>query len=209
MVVLPLAYLGNVHYFSKLCFADCMVDVHEHFVKQSLRNRCAILSADGVTNLTVNVVKMDNDDKRSVRETRIDYSKRWQHRHWLSLVSAYKGAPYFDFYADRFEPFYRRRFDFLFDFNRELTLLLLELLGSEATLRFSEKYIDPSPDIEDFRSRLSEKPRLYRPDPHFSPKPYYQVFSDRMDFVPGLSVVDLLFCEGPHALEQIKNCITP
>ncbi len=206
-VVLPLAYLGNVQYFTKLCFEDCVIDVHEHFVKQSLRNRCAILASGGAIPLVVHVVKTPNDRKCAVRDTRIDYSKRWRHTHWTSLVSAYRNSPYFDFYAERFEPFYTRRYEFLYDLNTELTALLLELLGSDARLRFSERYIPPSDEIADFRGALSGKPRLHRPDPAFVPAPYYQVFADRTGFVPNLSAVDLLFCEGPHALQVLRDSL--
>lgn len=207
-IVLPLTYLGNIQYFTKLCFCEeCVIDVHEHFVKQSFRNRCHILSTGGATLLTVPTVKTPNDRKASVRDTRIDYSKRWQHRHWESIVSAYRNSPYFDFYEERFAPFYGRRYDFLFDLNRELTELVIGLLGGTAALNFSAGYISPSDDIADFRRSLSDKPRLYREDPAFNPLPYYQVFGQGRDFAENLSVIDLLFCEGPHALAHLERCM--
>lgn len=207
MIVLPLAYLGSVQYFSKLCSGDdVVVDIHEHYIKQSLRNRCEILTAEGVTTLYVNIVKAPNEAKLSVKDTRIDYSKRWQHDHWNSLVSAYRNSPYFDFYAERFEPFYQKKYDFLFDLNSELIVLILELLGRNTPLKFSGKYIDPAtPGITDLRHCLSSKPRLHRPDQNFHPVPYYQVFSDKYPFAPNLSIVDLLFCEGPGARKILRS----
>jgi hypothetical protein len=184
-----------------------VIDVHEHFVKQSLRTRCNILTANGPAPLAVGVAKMPNWPKTPVREVRVDYSKTWQHRHWMSLVSAYRSAPYFDHYAPRLEPFYTRRYDFLLDLDLELTTLLLEMIGSDVRPVLSQSYVEPGPGIGDLRHCLSEKPRLARPDPHFTEKPYYQAFAPA-GFVPGLSVVDLLFAEGPHTLEHLRSCVT-
>jgi len=207
MNLLPLTYLGNVQYYTKLCFTPCMIDVHEYFIKQSFRNRCDILGANGTVSLTVPVVKSPNDCKATVRDTRIDYSKRWQHRHWESIRSAYGKSPCFDFYGDHFAPFYGRRYEFLLDFNLELAQLLLRLLGSDAKIRFTEKYLSPEEldaATADFRDTLSPKPRLYRPDPCFVPQPYWQVFSESIPFLPNLSVIDLLFCEGPGAQDILR-----
>lgn len=209
MNILSLAYLGNIQWFSKFCFSECVIDIHENYVKQSYRNRCQILTANGPASLTVNTVKGSNWDKVSFRDTRIDYSKRWQHLHWQSLVSSYKGAPYFDHYAQHLERFYTGRFDFLFDLNSELLVTMLGLIGCGGEPRFSDSYIDAAanPDLVDWRNAISEKPRLAKPDADFYAEPYWQVFSDRMPFAGNLSIVDLLFCEGPGALDIIRGSV--
>lgn len=112
MTILPLAYLPSVEYFAHLLCGGCVVDLGEHFVKRSERNRARILATDGVMELTVHVCHA-NRPRQPVRDVRIDYSKRWQHQHWGALVASYKGSPYFDFYAEYFEPFYRREYGFL------------------------------------------------------------------------------------------------
>lgn len=158
--------------------------------------------------MVVNTVRGSNRDKLTVGETRIDYSKRWQHQHRMTLVSAYRAAPYFDHYWPRLEGFYSRRFGFLADLNTELLATLMSLLGCDRELRFSERYIEPGQEgINDLRDALSPKPRLARADPAFSPARYWQVFSDRMPFAANLSVVDLLFCEGPRALQIIRDSV--
>ena len=127
MTILPLAYLPSVEYFAHLLRGGCVVDLGEHFVKRSERNRARILATDGVMELTVHVCHA-NRPRQPVRDVRIDYSKRWQHQHWGALVASYKGSPYFDFYAEYFEPFYRREYGFLADYNAELLGRLCSLL---------------------------------------------------------------------------------
>ena len=115
--ILPPTYLGSTEYFRCLYDGTCVIDLYEHYVKQSYRNRCDILTAGGPASLTVHVVKGGSIRKRPVCDMRIDYSKRWQHQHWMSILSAYRNSPYFDHYRDRFEPFYNREFTFLADWN--------------------------------------------------------------------------------------------
>ena len=92
MTILPLAYLPSVEYFAHLLCGGCVVDLGEHFVKRSERNRARILATDGVMELTVHVCHA-NRPRQPVRDVRIDYSKRWQHQHWGALVASYKGSP--------------------------------------------------------------------------------------------------------------------
>lgn len=194
-----------------------MIDIHENFQRQSYRNRCEILTANGTTPLTVNTISTSNWDKATVKETRIDYSKKWQHRHWQSLLSSYKNSPYFDFFYHKFEPFYNREYEFLLDFNLGLMKVVLKLLDSDAKIVLSDDYIEVDPsrvgsdtpkdvmNFRDYRDVLSPKPRLIQPDPYFTPKPYWQVFGDRFEFQPNLSIVDLIFCEGPSALSILRQ----
>lgn len=92
-----------------------------------------------------------------VRDMRIDYSKRWQHRHWVALVSAYRSSPFFDHYAGELEPFYRRRYEFLADYDLELTALLLRLLGDVPMPALAQRYVEAGPDDLDLRSRERER----------------------------------------------------
>ncbi|MDE5707258.1 MAG: WbqC family protein [Alistipes sp.] len=195
MTILPAAYLGSVAYFARLLRDECVIDLGEHFVKRSERNRARILTSGGVMELTAHVRNADRP-RTPMREVRLDYSKRWQHQHWMSLVSGYRGSPYFDHYRERFEPFYRRRFDFLADYDLELTRILLEAFGGTMP-RISESYVEAAAGDLDLRPRNSE-------DPAFSAEPYVQVFSDRLPFAPNLSAADLLFAEGPGAAALSK-----
>lgn len=235
MTILPIAYLPSVAYFAHLVRGGCVVDLGEHFIKRSERNRARILAPDGVMELTVHV-RNANRPRTPVRDVRIDYSKRWQHVHWGALVASYKASPYFDFYCDRFEPFYRGRYEFLADYDLALLECLADLLGV-AVPSVSERYVDAGPDDTDLRPKRREAsfaggaesgreaaacgcdasgsapgtpimlPQPQKKGPAFRAEPYVQVFSDRLPFAPNLSVADLLFAEGPAAVSVLKRCL--
>lgn len=196
--ILPLMYLGSVEYFARLLHGDCVIDLGEHFVKRSARNRTRILASDGPMELTVHVSHA-NRLRTPMRDVRIDYSKRWQHQHWGALVASYKSSPYFEHYAPHFEPFYRNEYKYLVDYNCELLALMCRLSGvSEPP--FSDSYLDAAPGDTDMRSKNAQSP-------DFKPEPYVQVFSDRMPFVSNLSAADLLFAEGPAASSVLRRCL--
>jgi hypothetical protein len=179
-----------------------VIDLGEHYVKQSYRNRCEILAPDSRTSLTVNVA---NDGKQAFSEVRIDYSKRWQHQHRQAIVSAYANAPYFDHYWPELEPLLIQRHKFLRDLNAGLLETILRLLRSSIKPNYSETYIEPATGLIDMRDAISPKPRLRKPDPLFLPERYWQVFCDKRPFEPNLSIIDLLFCEGPQALSILHH----
>ena len=202
-MILSTAYLGNIRYYTKLLSGEAVIDLHEHYRKQSYRNRCDILTANGVCPLIVPVLH-PSGEKVPVRDIRIDRSKKWRHQHWQAIVSAYRRSPYFAYYEEDMAPLYARPYEFLCDLNEEMQRLLLGWLGTEGAAAHSDRYVEGVPEAEDFRSALSPKPRLDRPDPAVVPQPDYQVFSDRFPFRENLSVIDLLFCEGPGAAEVLR-----
>lgn len=195
MVILPSAYMPSVEYVARLLRQECVVDLGEHYVKRSQRNRAHILSANGVMPLTVHVENA-NRPRQRMRDVKIDYSKRWQHQHWVSILSAYKSSPYFDHYASVIEPFYRREWRFLVDYNMDYLHTLLRLLGAKCEVTVSENYVEAAAEDLDLRPRQKE-------DSTFVAEPYYQVFSERMPFEPNLSILDLLMCEGPSAIDAV------
>lgn len=205
-MLLSTAYLGNVQYYTKLLSGRAVIDLHEHYQKQSYRNRCDILTANGVKALIVPVCQPSGVKTRT-QDIRIDASKKWQHQHWQAIVSAYRSSAYFVHYEDLFAPFYNRRYEFLADLNGELQQLILNLLGINPETGYSGSYIEETDPSQDLRDALSPKARLQRPDPAFRPEPYYQVFSERYPFAGNLSVVDLLFCEGPAAVDTLRSSL--
>lgn len=195
MTILPVAYMPSVEYVARLLREESVVDLGEHYIKRSQRNRAQILSANGVMSLTVNVENA-NRPRQMIKDVKIDYSKRWQHQHWVSIMSAYKSSPYFDHYAHLLEPFYKREWRYLVDYNMEYLSTLLRLLGVEDKVNISEKYVAAREGDIDLRPKHNEGST-------FVAEPYFQVFSDRMPFVANLSILDLLLCEGPQAVSAV------
>ena len=195
MVILPTAYMPSVEYVARLLREECVIDLGENYVKRSERNRASILSANGVMQLTVHVENA-NRPRQPIRDVRIDYSKRWQHQHWVSILSAYKSSPYFDHFASELEPFYRREWRFLVDYNMEYTATLLRLLGAKCDLHTSEQYVTATEGDIDLRPKT-------KAGSTFHAQPHFQVFSDRMPFAENLSVLDLLLCEGRQAIDSV------
>ncbi|MBR4995284.1 MAG: WbqC family protein [Alistipes sp.] len=199
MTILPSAYMPSVEYMARLLREECVIDLGENYIKRSQRNRAQILSANGVMSLTVNVANA-NRPRQPMRDVKIDYSKRWQHQHWVSILSAYKSSPYFDHYAPYIEPFYKREWRYLIDYNMEYTQTLLRLLGMNTEPKVSQRYVKASAEDIDLRPKNEEGPT-------FVAEPYIQVFSDRMPFEGNLSSLDLLMCEGPEAVSAVlMNC---
>ena len=205
MKILSLTYLGNIQYFSKLIQGDCIIDPHENYVKQSFRNRCEIMTADGVKSLSIQTVKGSNSKKNSLMETEIDYSKRWQSQHWKAISSSYKSSPYFEYYVDALEPIYKEKYETLYEFNSRLLEVVLRLIGSSVKPIYPDSYVDVAEGDEDWRGVISPKVREVKPDVEFKAVEYWQVFSERHPFAPNLSILDLLFCEGPNSLQIIKD----
>ncbi len=203
IVYLSTAYLAPVQYYCKLlAYRDARLESHEHFLKQTYRNRCVIASANGPLTLTVPVEKGDAL-KCLTKDIRISEHGRWRHLHWNALVSAYHMSPFFEYYEDDFAPFYTRRYDFLMDFNEALQELICRLLDLDVRATRTEGY---EPTVaHDFREAI--RPKHPAPDPAFRPQPYYQVFREKFGFLPNLSVVDLLFNMGPEGLLVLKRSI--
>ena len=187
--------MPSVEYVARLLREECVIDLGENYIKRSERNRARILSANGVMPLTVHV-ENGNRPRQRMRDVKIDYSKRWQHQHWVSILSAYKSSPYFDHYAEELEPFYRREWHYLVDYNMEYLQSLLRLLGAKCEVRLSEQYVEAEQGDLDLRPKHNEGST-------FVAEPYFQVFSDRMPFEANLSVLDLLMCEGPAAVSAV------
>ena len=187
--------MPSVEYVARLLREECIIDLGENYVKRSQRNRASILSANGVMQLTVHIENA-NRPRQPMRDVKIDYSKRWQHQHWVSILSAYKSSPYFDHFASELEPFYRREWRYLIDYNMDYTATLLRLLGAKCELRTSERYVTATEEDIDLRPKNKEGST-------FHAQPYFQVFSDRLPFAENLSVLDLLLCEGVEAIDSV------
>lgn len=198
--ILPSAYWGDIEYWAHLLQAgeSAVIDPCEHYIKRSLRNRTEIMTANGVMPLSVHL-NHANRPKTPMKELRIDYSKRWQHQHWVALLSAYRSSPYFDLYGPEIEPFYTREYRFLFDYNMDILHTLCRLMEIKPQFTISESYVTAEEQDVDLRPKRRAC-NIIIPE-------YFQLFSDRMEFVPNLSIIDLLMSEGPATKEFLERLL--
>ncbi|WKZ59862.1 MAG: WbqC family protein [Cyclobacteriaceae bacterium] len=199
--LIELHYLPSIAYFSVLLKHDAVVlEAHEHFVKQSFRNRCTILTANGMQNLVVPLT--EKHGKVTMKGIRIDYSQKWLNNHWRAITSAYRNAPFFEHYADDLHDILFRQPPFLYDLNRELLTICLRWLRSEIPVLETSHYQKTvEQGVMDFRNTLiAKKPETL--DKYYTPVPYTQVFGKA--FVKHFSFVDLIFCLGPEARKVVE-----
>lgn len=199
--LLSTAYLAPVSaYHVMLNGASVFMEQWESYQKQTYRNRCRILTSNGVMDLVIPVEKQ-RTSKQLIRDMRISDHGDWQTQHWRCIESAYRNSPYFEFFEDDIQPFYARKWSFLWDFNCELMFKILELLDVEIDVKFTETYQE-SITFEgvDFRNSIHPKKETF-----FFVKKYYQVFNDRYGFAPELSIIDLLFNMGNESLLLLKD----
>jgi hypothetical protein len=204
--LLSTAYLPPVQYVSKFIQGDVFIEKHENFQKQTYRNRCYIYGANGLQCLVIPVKKL-HGEKMPITGVEIDYSGNWQKIHLKSIQSAYQTSPFYEYYADDFQSLYHEMPERLFELNHLLLMHILKLLGLNSIIQFTEAFDINPIDRCDFRESIQPKPGKARPDNNFSPVPYPQVFRDRYGFLPNLSLIDLLFNEGPNALQVLQSSV--
>lgn len=195
--LIDLQYLPSLEYFTALLrYEKIIFEMEENFVKQTYRNRCHILTANKVDKLSVPVI--GGNKKIKIKDLKIDYSQKWQKDHWRAIKSAYGRAPFFEFFSEYFQPFFFLEEKFLTDFNLGLLTTCLKLLQTDINFSMSTFYQkEPEGDqIDDLRSVVHPK-KDYMKNSLYSPVPYPQVFGK--NFVANMSIIDLLFCEGPNA----------
>ena len=187
------AYLPPISFFTAInSGGDVLIEQYDNYCKQTYRNRCRIATSAGIQTLTIPVVKSDTP-KQLMKDVRISDHGEWRHQHWNALESAYMNSPFFMYYQDDFRPFYEKRYEFLIDFNTELTLLIMELAGLKKELRLTQSYMHKSDDVIDLRPLV--EPGVQESG---NPQTYWQVFKQKHGFLPNLSAVDLLFNMGPE-----------
>ncbi len=200
--LLSTAYLPPIEYFAFLIFGDVTMERCERYQKQSYRNRTTIVGGNGVMDL---IIPTTHDFRLSpITEVRIDYTTQWQRIHWRSIESAYNSSPYYLYYKDALQPFYKEKTERLFDFNLSLIETILKLLKTKVSVNFSASY---QPYISDNDLRLLIQPKkVHTPDyPFRLQTPYHQVFEERFGFCPNLSVLDLIFNTGPESVNYLKE----
>lgn len=196
--VFPLFYLPNVEFFKNLQnfkHQTVLIEKEEHYPKQTFRNRTTIASPNGMLYLSI-PIKKGSEKHIIFKDIRISNDDNWQRIHWLSLQTSYRSSAYFEFYEDAFAPFYHKKFEFLFDYNLELLNLILKLIKMPVDYELTTTYEKVYNDLVDLRS--NGKPNQLS---SYQNNKYYQVFEDKNGYLNNISILDLLFNQGPQAVK--------
>jgi hypothetical protein len=197
-MIFPLFYFGPISYFSKLAdSSNFRFEINENFRKQTYRNRCYIQGANGKLRLAIPI---EHDGNRQMKDIKMSDESNWRKEHFKSLVSAYKSSPFFEFYEDDLAPIYQKNEKFLADFNISTLEFVFGKLKLDLKISLTETYIE-NQDEADFRNFFNSKKE---PNPKDFPE-YTQVFGERFEFISDLSILDLLFNEGPAATTYLKT----
>jgi hypothetical protein len=206
--LLSSAYFGPIQYYSKfLVHQQRIIEVHDHYTKQTYRNRCIIYGANGLLSLSIPVLK-GPAHKSLFKDIRMDDSKNWKKLHWKSIESAYMHSPFFEYYMDEIQAFFTKTYKYLLDLNTDILSTMLTHLEIEPTFAITDEFIPPSwNQSDDYRDIIHPKIELSA-DPDFHPYPYQQVFSEKHGLLPNLSIMDLLFNEGPNSRNILERSVS-
>jgi hypothetical protein len=204
-VLLSTAYWPNLHTLYYILHADNLqVEQHEHYGKQSYRNRCVILSANGPLNLSIPVKKLK--PKQLISEVEITYKENWSLNHWRAIQSAYRNSPYFEYFEQDIKHFYESEYSHLLDYNLKQLRLILKLFRIEKKITLSQDFVKNPSQVLDLRESIGPK-KAFTNDPmvrEVLSRTYYQTFENKFDFVPNLSILDLLFNKGLESLDYLN-----
>ena len=199
-ILLSSAYLPPVEYFAHILnAAEVFIEREENYLKQSYRNRCYILSPQGPQLLTVPVY-LGSFHKTPIKDIKIDYSKRWQQIHLRALTASYSSSPYFLYYFESIEKIIQTRYRYLLDLNLDLLQAILKIIKIEIRISYTTEFSPVEKKQGDFRYSISPKKVS-----NYLCKNYLQVFNSELGFVPGLSIVDLVFNTGPEAVNYLHG----
>lgn len=191
-------YFSPISQYSEIVKCDTLTfEVEDNFQKQSYRNRCYIYGANGKQLLNIPIAKTANSQRKKTKDTIISDEFPWQRHHFKSLKIAYRSSPFFEFYEDDLAPIFTKKYTFLLDLNIDTFLFLNEALALEKTFNRTTEYMITS-SLTDYRELANVKQQQELPF-----KSYIQVFDDKFGFLENLSILDLLFMEGPNAISYL------
>ncbi|MBS1782839.1 MAG: WbqC family protein [Bacteroidetes bacterium] len=197
-LVSPLIPFPNIAWWQMaLSYGTVSWELSERFEKMSFRNRYEIATPNGRLQLSI-PIQGGRSNKTRMANINISANTDWQRHHFLTLVSAYGNAPFFDHYVPSLQPLFEHPYELLASFNLATIAWVKRVLNIALTEDFLEAYTPTYPQHTiDFRKQKKYSLLHY--------KPYYQVFQDRVGFLSNLSILDLIFCEGPQSIRHLDG----
>lgn len=196
MIVIETQYFPCLEFFSLIKNEkEILIDCYENFVKQTFRNRCYILSANGILPLSIPLIGVNK--KIITKDIKIEYFQKWQNLHWKSITSAYNKSPYFEFYSDYIYDIIYSKHTYLIDLNHEILTFYQRFLQLDFQISYSDNYISNENNaFRDMRTIIHPKKSFSDRNIHKS-IPYTQTFGSK--FASNLSILDLIFCMGSES----------
>lgn len=199
-VLIHPTYFPNIAHFVAISHADDLVfEMADNFQKQTYRNRSYIYGANGKLSLNIPVVHTQKN-RQNYNQITIFNDENWQLNHWKSLESAYRTSPFYEFYVDDLKPLFKTPATNLFDFNLACFEKICECLQLDLTISKTTAYKKVVAEMVDLRYLVNAK----RENPPVFDS-YTQVFHDKHGFINNLSILDLLFNEGPNTLNYLES----
>lgn len=189
----PICQFGMIYQSDNIVF-----EVHDNFQKQTYRNRCYIYGANGKQLLNIPISHSKNRLKTKTRDVKIEVGSSWQKQHYKSLKSAYNSSPFFEFYEDDLMALFDKNHRFLLDLNLDTFEFINDALELHLNYTKTQEYHD-SVD-HDYRILANPKVNI-----NYLSNSYTQVFDDKYGHIENLSILDLLFMEGPNSISFLEN----
>lgn len=201
MVILSTSYFPPIKYYKKIInHKEVYIEIHENFIKQTYRNRCEIAGPNGMQSLVIPIEKKSGT-KVKIKDTKVSYDENWQKDHLKTFLSAYNKSPFFEYIIDDFNFVFNKKFTFLLDLNYKCHEVICDYLRISSSINYTNEYQKEGFYSNDYRYTFQPKNRKKVN----AEKNYNQVFIDKHGFIPGLSVIDLLFNEGNNAYEILNS----
>ena len=190
--IIPTTYFGPIEYYAIILKYNCSIETHEHFIKQSIRNRCQIYSSYGKLNLTIPKTSL-NSSKTSIKDIKISYAQNWQRTHWRAIKFSYNSSPYFQYYKDEIKDLLNKKETYLLKLNLKIHEKILSILKINTKINITNQYFKQG-DFKDLREYKFN---------NVIAEEYEQVFSNKHQFISNLSILDLIFNLGPESTLNI------
>lgn len=198
MAIFIPTYFSPISQYSEIFNTDEFIfEMEDNFQKQSYRNRCYIYNSNGKQLLSIPVKHVDKEVRKKTKDTLVENNFPWQDQHFKSLKSAYRTSPFFDFLEEEIAPIFHKKYKYLQDVNIDTFLFVKDTLQLEQNFTITTSY-QTEKVAKDFRNLADRK---HKPKKTFDK--YIQMFDDKHGFIPNLSILDLIFMEGPNALNYL------
>ncbi|MCX7550033.1 WbqC family protein [Xanthomarina sp. F2636L] len=199
-VLIHPTYFPNIAHVAAMVQSDQVTfEMDDNYQKQTYRNRTYIYGANGNLQLSIPIIHTQKE-RQKYRDIKIYNNESWQAIHWKSIETAYRTSPFFEFYEDDFQPLFTKKAEKLLDFNMACLDVIFDCLQLELNSSKTKIYEKSLEGKTDFRHLTNA-----RKEPLYNFDFYMQVFNDKHGFISNLSVLDLLFNEGPNASIYLEN----